>query len=61
MKKAEYKKSQKGKMWDIKWLLVESSWKAIITNRKQKKYLKDTLTRNYRRKQKQEKIDADEE
>ena len=61
MKKAQYKKTNGGKAWDFEWLLAECRWPAIIANSKKKKWLKDSLTRNYRRKQKQEKLDADEE
>lgn len=45
----------------VLWLLEESKWYAIKTNRKEKKFLKDSLTRSYRRKQKQGKLDAEQE
>lgn len=63
MKKAEYRTPSRkdGKAWDFKWLLEESKWYAIKTNRKEKKFLKDSLTRSYRRKQRQGKLDAEQE
>ena len=63
MRKAEYKNPSRsdGKAWDVKWLLEESFWYAIKRNRKEKKFLKSYLTRSYRRKQKQRKLDAEQE
>lgn len=60
MKKAQYKKTKSGKSWDFEWQLTECRWFGLIANSKRKKWVKDSLTRNYRRKQKQEKLDADE-
>lgn len=63
MKKSQYKKSGHGdgKMLDLKWLLEESRWCCTKSSRKEKKRLKDSLTRSYRRKRKQEKLDAEQE
>lgn len=61
MKKAQYKKSRNGKALDFEWQLAECRWFGLIANSKRKKWIKDSLTRKYRRKQKQEKPDADEE
>lgn len=61
MKKAQYKKTKSGKSWDFEWQLAECRWFGLIANSKRKKWVKDSLTRNYRRKQKQEKLDADED
>ena len=58
MKKAQYKKSRNGKAWDFEWQLAECRWFGLIANSKRKKWIKDSLNR---RKQKQEKPDADEE
>ena len=55
MKKAQYKKTKSGKSWDFEWQLTECRWFGLIANSKRKKWVKDSLTRNYRRKQKQEK------
>ena len=63
MIKSQYKKSghDDGKMLDLKWLLEESRWCCTKSSRKEKKRLKDLLTRSYRRKQKQGKLDAEQE
>lgn len=61
MKKAQYKKTKGGKSWDFEYQLAECRWFGLIANSKRKKWIKDSLTRSYRRKQKQEKPDADEE
>lgn len=61
MKKAQYEKTRHGKAWDFEWQLAECRWFGLIANSKRKKWIKDSLTRKYRRKQKQEKLDADEE
>jgi hypothetical protein len=61
MKKAQYKKTKSGKSWDFEWQLTECRWFGLIANSKRKKWVKDSLTRNYHRKQKQEKLDADED
>jgi hypothetical protein len=53
MKKAQYKKTKSGKSWDFEWQLAECRWYCLIANSKRKKWIKDSLTRSYRRKQKQ--------
>ena len=53
MKKAQYKKTKSGKSWDFEY--------CLIANSKRKKWIKDSLTRSYRRKQKQGKLDAEQE
>lgn len=60
MKKAQYKKTKSGKSWNFECQLAECRWFGLIASSKRKKWVKDSLTRNYRRKQKQEKLDADE-
>ena len=63
MRKSQYKKSghDDGKMLDLKWLLEESRWCCTKSSRKEKKRLKDSLTRSYRRKKKQREFDAEQE
>lgn len=61
MKKAQYKKTKSGKSWDFEWQLAECRWYCLIANSKRKKWIKDSLTRSYRRKQKQRKLDAEQE
>lgn len=61
MKKAQYKKTKSGKSWDFEWQLAECRWYCLIANYKRKKWIKDSLTRSYRRKQKQGKLDAEQE
>ena len=63
MRKSQYKKSghDDGKMLGLKWLLEESRWCCTKSSRKEKKRLKDSLTRSYRRKQKQREFDAEQE
>lgn len=61
MKKAQYKKTKGGKSWDFEWQLAECRWYCLIANSKRKKWIKDSLTRSYRRKQKQGKLDAEQE
>jgi hypothetical protein len=60
MKKAQYKKTKGGKSCDFEWQLAECRWYGLIANSKRKKWIKDSLTRSYRRKQKQEKLDAEQ-
>lgn len=52
MKKSAHKKCRDGKAWDFEWQLAECRWYGLIANSKRKKWIKDSLTRNYRRKQK---------
>lgn len=59
MKKSAHKKCRDGKAWDFEWQLAECRWYGLIANSKRKKWIKDSLTRNYRRKQKREKFDAE--
>lgn len=61
MKKAQYKKTKSGKSWDFEWQLAGCRWYCLIANSKRKKWIKDSLTRSYRRKQKQGKLDAEQE
>lgn len=61
MKKAQYKKTKGGKLWDFEWQLAECRWFCLIANSKRKKWIKDSLTRSYRRKQKQRKLNAEQE
>lgn len=61
MKKAQYKKTKSGKSWDFEWQLAECRWYCLIANSKRKKWIKDSLTRSYRRKQRQRKLDAEQE
>lgn len=61
MKKAQYKKTKSGKSWDFEWQLAECRWYCLVANSKRKKWIKDSLTRSYRRKQKQRKLDAEQE
>mgnify|MGYP007066903365 CR=1 FL=1 len=61
MKKAQHKKIRNGKAWDFEWQLTECRRYGLIADSKLKKWVKDSLTRNYRRKQKQEKLDAEQE
>lgn len=61
MKKAQYKKTKSGKSWDFEWQLAECRWYCLIANSKRKKWIKDSLTRSYRRKQKQRELDAEQE
>lgn len=61
MKKAQYKKTKSGKSWDFEWQLAECRWFCLIANSKRKKWIKDSLTRSYRRKQKQRKLNAEQE
>lgn len=61
MKKAQYKKTKSGKSWDFEWQLAERRWYCLIANSKRKKWIKDSLTRSYRRKQRQGKLDAEQE
>lgn len=61
MKKAQYKKTKSGKSWDFEWQLAECRWYCLIANSKRKKWIKDSLTRSYRRKKKQRKLDAEQE
>lgn len=61
MKKAQYKKTKSGKSWDFEWQLAECRWHCLIANSKRKKWIKDSLTRSYRRKQRQRKLDAEQE
>lgn len=61
MKKAQYKKTKSGKSWDFEWQLAECRWYCLIANSKRKKWIKDSLTRSYRRKQKQGELDAEQE
>lgn len=50
MKKAQYKKTKSGKSWDFEWQLAECRWYCLIANYKRKKWIKDSITRSYRRK-----------
>lgn len=59
MKKSAHKKCRDGKAWDLEWQLAECRWYGLIANSKRKKWIKDSLTRNYRRKQKREKFDTE--
>lgn len=61
MKKAQYKKTKDGKSWDFEWQLAECRWFCLIANSKRKKWIKDSLTRSYRRKQKQRELNAEQE
>lgn len=61
MKKAQYKKTKSGKSWDFEWQLAECRWYCLIANSKRKKWIKDSLTRSYRRKQRRRKLDAEQE
>lgn len=61
MKKAQYRKTRSGKSWDFEWRLAECRWFGLIANSKRKKWIKDSLTRSYRRKQKQRKLNAEQE
>ena len=61
MKKAQHKKTRNGKACDFEWQLTECHWYGLIANSKRKKWIKDSLTRSYRRKQKQGKLDAEQE
>lgn len=59
MKKSAHKKFRDGKAWDFEWQLAECRWYGLIANSKRKKWIKNSLTRNYRRKQKREKFDTE--
>lgn len=59
MKKSAHKKRRDGKAWDFEWQLAECRWYGLIANSKRKKWIKNSLTRNYRRKQKREKFDTE--
>ena len=59
MKKSAHKKRRDGKAWDFEWQLAECRWYGLIANSKRKKWIKDSLIRNYRRKQKREKFDTE--